>query len=138
MRRYGLRLVALGYLTVVLLAPVAMVFWRAFDNGAAHLWDTLSDPNTVHAFVLTAEITAIAREAGHRSKISVRSTQPGVNAKGLAPWQLRRVVAHLDAHLPQRVDPAAARATLNLGVLVVTAPMSETGSGEARPSIRET
>jgi sulfate transport system permease protein len=59
-RRYGLRFVALGYLTVVLLAPVAMVFWRAFDNGAAHLWDTLSDPNTVHAFVLTAEITAIA------------------------------------------------------------------------------
>ena len=60
MRRYGLRFVALGYLTVVLLAPVAMVFWRAFDNGAAHLWDTLSDPNTVHAFVLTVEITAIA------------------------------------------------------------------------------
>src|SRR6478609_7305085 len=59
-RRYGLRFVALGYLTVVLLAPVAMVFWRAFDNGAAHLWDTLSDPNTVHAFVLTVEITAIA------------------------------------------------------------------------------
>jgi N utilization substance protein A len=28
------------------------------------------------------EITAIAREAGHRSKIAVRSTQPGVNAKG--------------------------------------------------------
>jgi N utilization substance protein A len=30
----------------------------------------------------TVEITAIAREAGHRSKIAVRSTQPGVNAKG--------------------------------------------------------
>ena len=43
----------------------------------------------------------------------------------------------LSVDLPQRVDPAAARATLNLGVLVVTAPMSETGSGEARPSIRE-
>jgi N utilization substance protein A len=28
------------------------------------------------------EITAIAREAGHRSKIAVRSTQVGVNAKG--------------------------------------------------------
>jgi sulfate/thiosulfate transport system permease protein len=58
-RRYGLRVVALGYLAVILVAPLAMVFWRAFDNGAAHLWDTLSDPNTVHAFVLTAEITAI-------------------------------------------------------------------------------
>jgi len=30
----------------------------------------------------TVEITAIAREAGHRSKIAVRSTQQGVNAKG--------------------------------------------------------
>jgi N utilization substance protein A len=30
----------------------------------------------------TVEICAIAREAGHRSKISVRSTVPGVNAKG--------------------------------------------------------
>jgi transcription termination/antitermination protein NusA len=30
----------------------------------------------------TVEITAIAREAGHRSKIAVYSTQPGVNAKG--------------------------------------------------------
>ena len=30
----------------------------------------------------TVEIAAIAREAGHRTKIAVRSTKPGVNAKG--------------------------------------------------------
>jgi N utilization substance protein A len=30
----------------------------------------------------TVQITAIAREAGHRTKIAVRSTTPGVNAKG--------------------------------------------------------
>jgi N utilization substance protein A len=30
----------------------------------------------------TVEIAAIAREAGHRTKIAVRSTAPGVNAKG--------------------------------------------------------
>jgi len=30
----------------------------------------------------TVQITKIAREAGHRSKIAVRSMQPGVNAKG--------------------------------------------------------
>jgi N utilization substance protein A len=30
----------------------------------------------------TVEIAAIAREAGHRTKIAVRSTSPGVNAKG--------------------------------------------------------
>ena len=30
----------------------------------------------------TVEITSVAREAGHRTKIAVRSTVPGVNAKG--------------------------------------------------------
>jgi transcription termination/antitermination protein NusA len=30
----------------------------------------------------TVEICALAREAGHRTKIAVRSTVPGVNAKG--------------------------------------------------------
>jgi N utilization substance protein A len=30
----------------------------------------------------TVEIAAIAREAGHRTKIAVRSRKPGVNAKG--------------------------------------------------------
>jgi sulfate transport system permease protein len=59
-RRYGLRVVALGYLALVLLAPLAMVFRRAFDQGASHFWSTLSDPNTVHAFRITLEIAAIA------------------------------------------------------------------------------
>src|SRR3954469_21086549 len=60
MRKYILRFVALGYLLVVLLAPLSMVFWRSFDRGAGHLWESLSDPNTVHAFKLTLIITAIA------------------------------------------------------------------------------
>ena len=42
---------------------------------------------------------------------------------------------HLDLELPRTVDPARARATLNLGVLVVMAPISEQGSGESRPSV---
>ena len=37
-----------------------MVFWRSFDRGAGHLWESLTDPNTVHAFKLTLIITAIA------------------------------------------------------------------------------
>jgi len=59
-RRLSLRSVALGYLLVVLVGPLAMVFWRAFDRGAGHLWDSLSNPNTVHAFTVTLEIAAIA------------------------------------------------------------------------------
>jgi len=59
-RRLGLRGVALGYLLVVLLGPLAMVSWRAFDQGAGHLWTSLSDHNTVHAFEITLLVTAIA------------------------------------------------------------------------------
>ena len=60
MRRYGLRGVAIFYLVAVLLGPLAMVFYRAFENGLTPLWHSLSDANTVHAFKLTLEITAIA------------------------------------------------------------------------------
>ncbi len=40
--------------------------------------------------------------------------------------------------LPRPVDPTAARATLNLGVLVVMAPVAEPGAsdaGEHRPAV---
>jgi len=59
-RRYVLRFTALGYLLVVLLGPLTMVFVRAFDDGLDALWQTLSDPNTIHAFWLTVLIAAIA------------------------------------------------------------------------------
>ena len=60
LRRLSLRGFALFYLLVVLVGPVAIVCWRTFDNGIGHVWSTLTDPATVHAFVLTLEITAIA------------------------------------------------------------------------------
>src|SRR5690348_4432672 len=60
MRRYGLRGVAIFYLLAVLLGPLAMVFYRAFEHGLTPLWNSLSDANTVHAFKLTLEIAAIA------------------------------------------------------------------------------
>lgn len=59
MRRLGLRSVALGYLLVVLLGPLAMVFYRTFEHGFGTAWSTLSDPNTVHAFEITLLIAAI-------------------------------------------------------------------------------
>lgn len=60
MSRLGLRLVALGYLALVLLAPLAMVFWRTFEHGLAPVWSSLSDPATVHAFKITLLLAAIA------------------------------------------------------------------------------
>jgi sulfate/thiosulfate transport system permease protein len=59
-RKYGLRAVALGYLLVVLLGPLSMVFWRTFENGFGAAWAALTQPETLHAFKLTLLVTAIA------------------------------------------------------------------------------
>ena len=59
-RRLGLRAVALGYLVVILLAPLGMVFYRTFQSGLEPVWQTLSDPDTIHAFRVTLIATAIA------------------------------------------------------------------------------
>ncbi len=45
------------------------------------------------------EITAMAREAGHRSKVAVRATRPGVNAKGAAIGELGARVRAVSAEL---------------------------------------
>ena len=45
------------------------------------------------------EITALAREAGHRTKIAVRSLEPGVNAKGACIGELGQRVRAVTAEL---------------------------------------
>jgi N utilization substance protein A len=56
----------------------------------------------------TVEICAIAREAGHRTKLAVRSTVPGVNAKGscIGPMgqRVRNVMAELHGEKIDIVD----------------------------------
>jgi N utilization substance protein A len=74
-------------------------------------------PNLVKAlFVLevpeiadgTVQIAAVAREAGHRTKIAVRSMVPGVNAKGacIGPMgqRVRQVMAELNGEKIDIVD----------------------------------
>jgi sulfate/thiosulfate transport system permease protein len=58
--RHGIRIFSLGYLAVILIAPVGLIFWRAVEHGWHPLWAALSTPNAVHALRLTLEITAIA------------------------------------------------------------------------------
>jgi sulfate/thiosulfate transport system permease protein len=60
MSRFGLRFVALGYLTAILVGPLALVFWRTFEDGFAPAWNALTTPETIHALKLTLVITAIA------------------------------------------------------------------------------
>ncbi|HEX2507298.1 MAG TPA: hypothetical protein VHK23_03175, partial [Miltoncostaeaceae bacterium] len=58
--RYGLRVIALGYLAVILAAPLALVFWNAFDDGFGAFWDAITAPAAVHALYLTVIIALIA------------------------------------------------------------------------------
>ena len=56
----------------------------------------------------TVEIAALAREAGHRTKIAVHATQPGVNAKGscIGPMgqRVRAVMSELQGEKIDIVD----------------------------------
>ena len=58
--RLTLRFVALGYLAVLLLVPVGLVFWRTFEHGLAPVWASVTTPAAIHAFWLTVEVAAIA------------------------------------------------------------------------------
>jgi sulfate/thiosulfate transport system permease protein len=58
--RHALRVVALGYLAVILAAPLALVFWNTFEDGLGAAWDAITSPAAVHALSLTVLITAIA------------------------------------------------------------------------------
>jgi sulfate/thiosulfate transport system permease protein len=58
--RLGLRVVALGYLAILLLVPVGLVFWRTFEHGLAPVWNAITTPAAIHAFWLTIEVAAIA------------------------------------------------------------------------------
>jgi sulfate/thiosulfate transport system permease protein len=59
-RRLLVRMVALGYLAVLLAAPVVMIFYRTFEHGLAPVWSAITASNFQHAFLLSLEVVAIA------------------------------------------------------------------------------
>jgi len=54
--RYG----SLAYLALILVAPVGLIFYRAFEHGLGPFWSAISNPTAVHALKLTIEITIVA------------------------------------------------------------------------------
>ena len=57
--RYGLRLVALGYLALLLIVPVGIIVAHTFSGGLGPVWDSLAAPDAVKALELTLEIAII-------------------------------------------------------------------------------
>jgi sulfate/thiosulfate transport system permease protein len=105
--RYAVRYGSLGYVTVVLVAPVTLIFWRAFEHGFHPFLAALSNPTAVHALKLTLEIAAIAVPANTLfgilcSLAIVRHCIPGmglVNAIVDLPMALSPVVVGLALYL---------------------------------------
>jgi sulfate transport system permease protein len=58
--RVGLRSVALGYLALLLIIPIGLVFYRTFEHGIGAVFDSVTTPAAVSAFWLTITVTAIA------------------------------------------------------------------------------
>ena len=58
--RLALRVAALGYLAAILLVPLGLVVFRAFEDGPAKAWAAVTTPDALHAFWLTILIAAIA------------------------------------------------------------------------------
>jgi sulfate transport system permease protein len=101
--RYGLRAVALGYLAVLLVAPVGLVFWRTFEHGFSPAWHAVTTHDARHAFWLTILIALIAVPANTVFGVAlalaiVRRRFPGkglVNAIVDLPLALSPVVVGL-------------------------------------------
>jgi sulfate transport system permease protein len=101
--KYALRFASLGYLAVLLVAPVGYVFWKTFEHGVAPAWHAVTTPDAVHALKVTLILTAIAVPAntifGVLSAIAiVRHRFPGAgifNAVVDLPLALSPVVVGL-------------------------------------------
>jgi sulfate/thiosulfate transport system permease protein len=58
--RLALRTAALGYLFLLLAAPIGLVFYRTFEHGFAQAWEAVTSPEAQHAFWLTITMVAIS------------------------------------------------------------------------------
>jgi sulfate/thiosulfate transport system permease protein len=103
MARHALRVGALGYLLLLLVVPVGLVFYRSFQHGLQPAWAAVTTPQALHALWLTLVIAAIAVPANTLFGVVlalalVRRRLPGrglVNAVVDLPLALSPVVVGL-------------------------------------------
>src|SRR5438094_4193333 len=101
--KYALRFASLGYLAVLLVAPLGLIFWRTFEHGVGPAWAAVTTPDALHALKVTLVLTAIAVPANTIFGVLcalaiVRHRYPGagiVNAVVDLPLALSPVVVGL-------------------------------------------
>lgn len=58
--KWVLRIVAVGYVSALLLVPLGMIVWRTFEHGASPVWAVLTSSDAQHAVWLSVLIALIA------------------------------------------------------------------------------
>jgi sulfate/thiosulfate transport system permease protein len=58
--RWGLRVLGLGYVTLLLLLPLVMIFYKTFEDGISPPLEAITSPDGLHALKLTLIMVAIA------------------------------------------------------------------------------
>lgn len=58
--KWGLRSLAFGYLGLLLLAPVGMIFYKTFEHGLGPPIEAMTSPEALHSIQLTLLMVAIA------------------------------------------------------------------------------
>src|SRR5919107_1058753 len=144
--------VAMAYLSVVALIPLAAVVVRSFDNGTDGFWTAVSNPQAVAALKLTlvASLIVVVVNALFGTLIAwvlVRDEFPGksvVNSLIDLPFALPTIVAGLTLlafygpDSPVGVNVAYTRVAVVMALLFVTLPFvrtaaSRTGAPSPRP-----
>ena len=58
--RWGLRILGLGYLALLLVAPLVLIFYKTFEDGISPPLEAITSPDGLHALKLTLITVAIA------------------------------------------------------------------------------
>jgi sulfate transport system permease protein len=105
--RLGLRTLGLGYLTLLLLAPLVMIFYKTFEHGLAPPIEAIASSDGLHALKLTLLMVAIAVPL---------NTVFGVGCALLLVRHRRRGSAVIDAviNLPFAISPVVIGLSLYL------------------------
>lgn len=105
--KWVVRCGSLAYLAAILVAPVTLIFYRAFEHGWHPFWAAISNAAAVHALKLTLEVTLVAVPLNTAFGVLcgiaiVRRRRPGmgvVNALVDLPLALSPVVVGLGLYL---------------------------------------
>ena len=128
--------VAMGYLSVIVLLPLAAVAARSVDGGLAGFWRAVSGPEAVAALELTVIVSLVVALVGAFSGtliawVLVRDEFPGkrlISALIDLPFALPTIVAGLTLlalygpRSPLHVDVSFTRVGIAMALLFVTLP----------------